>query len=68
MRHVCIPVEEGMDGKFWRFVGLVGSRVHLLTVPPFMAPTAPQLLLPREVVEADGDYGKAEETEPEGKE
>lgn len=52
--HVSIPVPEGMDGAFWRFYGMVGGRVQLLTVPPFMAPSARQLLLPREVVEADG--------------
>jgi hypothetical protein len=52
-RHVSIPVAEGMDGKFWRFSGMVGSRIQLLTVPPFMAPSALQLMLPREVIEAD---------------
>jgi len=51
--YVSLPIEEGMDGKFWRFYGMVGGRITLLTVPPFMAPSARELMLPREVVEAD---------------
>ena len=53
-RHVSIPIPAGMDGKFWRFSGMVGLRIQFLTVPPYVAPSAAQLLLPREVVEADG--------------
>lgn len=51
--YVSIPVPRGEDGTFWRFRGLVGGQVRLLTVPPYMAPNPSQLMLPREVVEAD---------------
>ena len=36
----------------WRVKGGRGS-VQLLTVPPYLAPSAGQLLLPAEVVEKD---------------
>ena len=48
-----IPVPKGADGNFWSFRGLVGGKLKLMTVPPYMAPTASQLMLPIEVVEAD---------------
>jgi len=47
-----LPVPTGQDGKLWKFEGCSGRRV-LLTVPPYLARTAKELLLPREVVEAD---------------
>ncbi len=50
---ISIPVPEGQDGAYWYFEGLVGARLKLLTVPPFLAPSPSQMLLPREVVEAD---------------
>ena len=47
-----VKVPAGMDGKLWTFDRCAGSRL-LMTVPPSLAPTADQLLLPEEVVETD---------------
>ncbi len=47
-----VPVPEGQDGRLWAFSNCQGARM-LMTVPPYMAPSAERLLLPREVVEAD---------------
>ncbi len=50
--YFSVPVPEGQDGKLWRFHRCRRQRI-LLTVPPYLAPSAADLLLPREVVEAD---------------
>ncbi len=47
-----VPVPEGQDGKLWKFSMTLGHR-ELLNVPPYFASSGDQLLLPREVVEAD---------------
>lgn len=47
-----IPVEDGMDGKLWTIHGAYITP-RLLTVPPFLARSASELMLPREVVAAD---------------
>jgi hypothetical protein len=47
-----VPVPAGEDGRLWRFEGCAGDRM-LMTVPPFLARSASELLLPREVVERD---------------
>lgn len=47
-----IDVPEGQDGKVWRIKSAVGV-VKLLTVPPYFATSAKQLLVPAEVIEAD---------------
>lgn len=47
-----VPVPEGQDGRLWRFEGCAGDKM-LMTVPPFLARSAAELLLPREVVECD---------------
>ncbi len=47
-----IDVPAGQDGRLWAFRNCAGRRM-LMTVPPYLAPTAEALLLPREVVEAD---------------
>ncbi|MES2570459.1 MAG: DUF4838 domain-containing protein, partial [Verrucomicrobiota bacterium] len=47
-----IEVPEGADGALWKFEGNVGQRL-LMTVPPYLARSARELLLPREVIEAD---------------
>lgn len=44
-----VPVPEGQDGTFWRFEQCRGNRM-LMTVPPYLARTPAELLLPREVV------------------
>ncbi|HEX7900844.1 MAG TPA: DUF4838 domain-containing protein [Planctomycetota bacterium] len=46
------PVPEGRDGALWKFEDCVGQRL-LMTVPPYLARRAEELLLPAEVVEAD---------------
>lgn len=45
-------VPPGQDGKLWKLSN-VGSQVSLLTVPALLARDGRELLLPREVVEAD---------------
>jgi len=45
-------VGEGQDGKLWKFEKIQGQRL-LMTVPPFLARKAEELLLPEEVIEAD---------------
>jgi hypothetical protein len=50
--HFRVAVAAGQDGKLWRFEQCTGQRL-LLTVPPCLARTGDELLLPREVVEAD---------------
>lgn len=46
------PVPEGHDGRLWKFVDCQGVR-QLCTVPPYLAITGKDLLLPEEIVEAD---------------
>lgn len=48
-----IPVSSGADGKLWMIRSAAGS-IRLLTVPPYLARSEKELLLPREVVEQDG--------------
>jgi len=47
-----VPVPEGQDGRLWKFVDSQGQRL-LMTVPPYLARSAEELLLPAEVVQAD---------------
>ena len=47
-----IPVPAGQDGRLWKFENSQGQRL-LMTVPPCLARSAEELLLPAEVVEAD---------------
>ena len=47
-----VPVADGQDGRLWKFVGSQGERL-LMTVPPYLARSEDELLLPQEVVEAD---------------
>ncbi|MEX2673762.1 MAG: DUF4838 domain-containing protein [Phycisphaeraceae bacterium] len=47
-----IPVPAGQDGKIWKFENSQGQRL-LMTVPPYLAPTVHDLLLPAEVIDAD---------------
>lgn len=48
----CVPVPAGQDGKLWKFENSQGSRL-LMTIPPYLARTGAELLLPGEVVEKD---------------
>jgi len=50
--YFSVPVPAGRDGRLWQFRDCTGSRC-LLTVPPYLASSARDLLLPREVVAAD---------------
>ncbi len=50
----AVPVPPGEDGKLWTFANTVGQRL-LMTVPPFLARSGQELLLPEEVVTADAD-------------
>jgi hypothetical protein len=47
-----VPVGQGQDGRLWKFDGCTGARL-LMTVPPYLAARAGDLLLPREVVTKD---------------
>jgi hypothetical protein len=47
-----VPVPSGADGRLWRFSNCTGDRL-LMTVPAYMAASAAELLLPKEVVDRD---------------
>jgi hypothetical protein len=47
-----VTVPAGQDGKLWRIQYGRGA-IRLMTVPPYFARDASELLLPRKVVEAD---------------
>ncbi len=47
-----IPVPPGQDGRFWKFNRTSGRQI-LLTVPPYLARIPAELLIPREVLDAD---------------
>ena len=47
-----VAVPDGKDGTLWKFENCLGSRM-LMTVPPCLAPSGRDLLLPREVVDAE---------------
>jgi len=50
--YFSIPVPAGQDGRLWMFANTAGRRL-LMTVPPCMARSPRELLLPAEVVAAD---------------
>ena len=50
--YFSVPVPPGEDGSLCKFAK-TGGRCVLLTVPPFVAHEAKELLLPREVVEKE---------------
>ena len=47
-----MEVPAGQDGKLWKFDQCVGQRL-LMTIPPILARTSAELLLPEEVVARD---------------
>ena len=47
-----VTVPQGEDGKLWR-VRYGRGAIRLLTVPPYFARSAEELLLPKEVVDSD---------------
>lgn len=48
-----VPVPHGQDGRLWKLENAGGQKL-LMTVPPYLARSEKELLLPREVVAADG--------------
>ncbi len=50
--YFSVEVPAGQDGKAWMFVNTAGQRL-LMTVPPCLARSPQELLLPAEVVKAD---------------
>ncbi len=48
--YLSIAVQEGQDGRLWSVRALSG-RFRLMNVPPFVAGSAEDLLLPKEVAE-----------------
>ena len=44
-----VPVKAGQDGRLWKFNSNSGKRI-LMTVPPYIARSEEELLLPREVI------------------
>lgn len=51
--YFSVPVPPMQDGQLWQFRQTAGRRM-LMTVPPFLARSGKELLLPAEVVERDG--------------
>lgn len=51
--YFSVPVGPGEDAKLWQFRNGTGQRL-LMTVPPYLARSPRELLLPAEVVERDG--------------
>lgn len=47
--YFAVPVPTGGDGAFWKFESCTGHRIPM-TVPPCLAKTPAELLLPAEVV------------------
>ncbi len=50
--YFSVPVGPGEDGKLWQFRHGTGQRL-LMTVPPYLARSPRELLLPAEVIERD---------------
>lgn len=50
--YFSVPVGPGQDGRFWRFHQSAGQRL-LMTVPPYLARSTAELLLPAEVVKPE---------------
>ncbi len=61
-----VEVPPGTDGALWRFDRNVGQRL-LMTIPPCLARNGDELLLPREIVEADAKAEPKKEEKPEVK-
>ncbi len=50
--YFCVRVPEGQDGRLWKMHQCTGRRI-LMTVPPYLAASLEELLLPSEVVIRD---------------
>jgi hypothetical protein len=51
---VIVTVPDGMDGKVWSFAQFALGRLWFFNIPNYVAATPNALLIPREVVQADG--------------
>ena len=51
--YFSVDVPEGADGQLWRLDNLPSRKRFLMTVPPQVVESPDQLLLPRQVVQAD---------------
>ena len=51
--YFSIPVPDGQDGRLWELLNAYGRQM-LMTVPPYLARSGEELMLPREVIDADG--------------
>jgi hypothetical protein len=47
-----VPVPSGQDGKLWRLDNIAG-QVMLMTVPPYLARSAEEMMVPAEVLKTD---------------
>ena len=47
-----VPVAPGQDGKLW-MLSQINGQVKLMTVPPYLARSADEMLVPREVLNRD---------------
>jgi hypothetical protein len=50
--YFSVPVPAGHDGRLWKFDFCAGDKL-LMTVPPYLARSAAELLLPKSVVQRD---------------
>lgn len=53
-----VPVPAGQDGKLWKLDNISGGIV-LMTVPPYLARSAEEMMVPAEVLQADMDETSA---------
>ena len=63
--YFSIPVGEGQDGGLWRIYNHKGYALRLLSVPPYMARNASELMLPAEAFGGKNPRGDQEEEEAE---
>jgi hypothetical protein len=52
--YFSVPVPPGEDGRLWKFEHCAGDKM-LMTVPPYLARSAAELLLPKEIVGKDSN-------------
>lgn len=55
--YFSVPVPAGQDGAFWKLESCKGHRI-MMTIPPCLAKTPAELLLPQEVVDPFFEYPK----------
>ncbi|MBP3193843.1 DUF4838 domain-containing protein [Natronogracilivirgula saccharolytica] len=51
--YFALPVKEGQDGSLWRISADRNRTLRLMTVPPYLARSEQELLLPKELFEED---------------